>query len=81
MKQIIEMTEDEYTKLKYGRLPVSTMRKILLDGTPFDDIMTHLQKMADDEWNQQVGASKGLEDAIEVIESYTERSDKGCHTV
>lgn len=32
MKLIINLSEDEYTKLKDGRLPVSTMRKILLDG-------------------------------------------------
>ena len=27
-----------------------------------------LEEMADNEWNQQVGSSKGLEDAIDVIE-------------
>ena len=32
MNLIINISEAEYTKLKDGRLPVSTMRKILLDG-------------------------------------------------
>ena len=32
MNLIIKISEAEYTKLKDGHLPVSTMRKILLDG-------------------------------------------------
>ena len=32
MKLIIDISEADYTKLKDGRLPVNTMRKILLDG-------------------------------------------------
>ena len=33
-------------------------------------ISAELQRMADDEWNKQVGSSKGLEDAIDVINGY-----------
>ena len=34
-----------------------------------DELTKILQDMADDEWNTQVGSSKGLEDAIDVIDS------------
>ena len=33
-----------------------------------EEIIATLQKLADDEWNKQVGSSKGLEDALDVIE-------------
>ena len=58
----------------FGRYRFNTT-KAIRNGIPLDDITAHLQEMADDKWNQQVGASKGLEDAIDVIESYTERSE------
>ena len=35
-----------------------------------EDIKAELKRMADNEWNQQVGSSKGLEEAIEVVEKY-----------
>lgn len=34
MKLIVTMTDEEYNKLRYRRLPVSKMREVLLDGTP-----------------------------------------------
>ena len=37
-----------------------------------DKIRKEIQAMADDEWNIQVGASKGLEVALEVIDNYRE---------
>ena len=37
-----------------------------------DKIRAEIQTMADDEWNIQVGASKGLEVALEVIDKYRE---------
>ena len=39
---------------------------------PLDKISAEIQTMADDEWNIQVGASKGLEVALEVIDKYRE---------
>ena len=34
-----------------------------------DALIEVLETMAKDEWNQQVGSSKGLEDAIDIIEN------------
>ena len=39
-------------------------------GEVLEDIKAELKRMADNEWNQQVGSSKGLEEAIEVAEKY-----------
>ena len=36
-----------------------------------DKIRAEIEKLADDEWNKQVGSvSQGLEDAIEIIDKY-----------
>ena len=43
MKLIIDISEADYDRLKDGRLAVSTMRKILLDGTPLEDIKTEIK--------------------------------------
>lgn len=40
------------------------------------EIQCELQRLADDEWNKQVGSSKGLEDAIDVIESHISRKEQ-----
>ena len=37
-----------------------------------DKMRAEIQMMADDEWNKQVGASKGLEEALEIIDKYRE---------
>lgn len=34
-----------------------------------DALTKQLEEMADNEWNKSVGSSKGLEDAIDVVES------------
>lgn len=34
-----------------------------------DTLTKQLEEMAENEWNKTVGSSKGLEDAIDVIES------------
>lgn len=34
----------------------------------WEKVLERLTKMANDKWNEQVGSSKGLNDAIEVIE-------------
>ena len=74
MKLIIEISEEDFKWLDYQSVSMPILQ-VIKNGIPLDDIMTHLQTMADDEWNQQVGASKGLEEAIEIIESFTERSN------
>ena len=40
-----------------------------------EGIKAELQTLADDEWNQQVMADKGLEMAIEIIENYINRKE------
>ena len=52
--------------------------KALLNGTPLpkghgrlidaDALIKQLEAMANDEWNKHVGASKGLEDAIDIVD-------------
>ena len=34
-----------------------------------DRLIERLEKLSDDKWNQEVGASKGLDFAIEIVES------------
>ena len=41
-----------------------------------DALIKNLQEMADLEWNQQVGSSKGIEDAIDVIENFPAVEDR-----
>lgn len=41
-----------------------------------DELIKNLQEMADLEWNQQVGSSKGIEDAIDVIENFPTVEDR-----
>ena len=41
-----------------------------------DELIKNLQEMADLEWNQQVGSSKGIEDAIDVIENFPAVEDR-----
>lgn len=41
-----------------------------------DKIRAEIEKLADDEWNKQVGSvSQGLEDAIEIIDKYKTESE------
>lgn len=37
MKLIIDINEDDLTKAKQGRCPVSTMRKAIVNGTPLEE--------------------------------------------
>lgn len=42
-----------------------------------DKIRAEIEKLADDEWNKQVGSvSQGLEDAIEIIDKYKAESEE-----
>lgn len=77
-KIVIELSENDIYALSRDAKdgydnPIDNVMLAVKNGTPLEDIMAHLQLMADDVWNQQVGASKGLEEAIEIIESFTER--------
>ena len=39
MQIVIKLSNEEYTKLKDGRISVNTMRKALLDGTVLKDVL------------------------------------------
>ena len=88
-RKVIKDYEEAINDIKQERYKQERYKQGFYDGykkatdqanAVIAEIKAHLQKMADDEWNQQVGASKGLEDAIEVIESYTEGSAE-CQNV
>lgn len=82
MKVVIDIDDETYNLIKnWNRPPKDTVHEMLFDllrnGTPLKevlgDIQIELQRLADDKWNQEVGSSKGLEDAIDVIEDQKER--------
>ena len=69
-EKIAEQVIDVYTI--NGRT-IREWSEVLSDElTMLDKISAEIQSMADDEWNIQVGASKGLEAALEVIDRYRE---------
>lgn len=79
MQMPIMKSEYAYDQFKFCGLGMA--REILIDLPPvtpapknvndvLEEIKADLQTLADDEWNQQVMASKGLEFAIEIIENY-----------
>lgn len=47
-----------------------------------DELIKQLEVYADDEWNGQVGSSKGLEDAIDIVDDAPTiiKAYKGCDT-
>lgn len=50
--------------------------KALGQESVLDKIIAEIQKVADVEWNKQVGSvSQGLEDAIEIIERFKAESE------
>ena len=75
MKLIIDIPDHIYSMVNntgtFGCYRFNTS-KAIRQGIPLDKISTEIQMMADDEWNKQVGASKGLEEALEIIDRYRE---------
>ena len=78
MKLIIDISEDVYTRLFDNGIQdneiaiddVCEMARALRIGTPLDNVMAELKKIADDKWNRSVGSvSQGLEDAIEILDN------------
>ena len=73
MKLIIDIPEEIYIEKKEDYIG-DTLDKAIANGTPLEEelkkIQNEIQRIADIEWNQQVGASNGLEFAIEIIDNY-----------
>ena len=79
MKLIVDISEGilkNIDSIQNGSIGSKQIIKKVKNGTPLDDVLdkisTEIQMMADDEWNKQVGASKGLEEALEIIDKYRE---------
>ena len=76
MKIVID-TNKLHTTPYYAKNCVVTMEDIIKCGTPLpkghgrlidaDKLIKQLEASANIEWNIQVGSSKGLEDAIDII--------------
>ena len=60
------MTNDELALM--ANIAVNMQNNEIINA--LKDVQSKLQELADMEWNKQVGSSKGLEDAIDVIEDY-----------
>ena len=77
MKIVIDIDKEEYEMVK-AHPGCFNFSYAIINGTPLpkghgrlidaDVISKRLQELADDEWNQQVMASKGLEYAVEIID-------------
>lgn len=91
MKVVIDIPDDRYNQLMTDDiyLDVPIFKEDIIATLPKDhgrlidaDVLSkRLQELADDEWNQQVMASKGLEYAIEIIDNATtiiEASEEGA---
>ena len=75
------MAEEELTQdFKDGVLTVLEMLKTEPSVNPlsvFDDIKAKLQRLADDEWNQNVGNyAQGMSDAIDIIDECMKESEE-----
>ena len=83
MKIVIDIPEEIYKDIqsrdwKNGELVFSDEWKAIHNGTPLpkghgrlidaDELTKQLETVASDEWNKQVGASKGLEDAVDIVD-------------
>ena len=78
MKLIIDIPEKMYYMINAGFYDYGDMNLIIQHGIPLpkehgrlidaDELTKQLETVANDEWNKQVGASKGLEDAIDIVD-------------
>lgn len=55
----------DYVRSIANGTPLPKGRGRLIDA---DELTKQLETVANDKWNKQVGASKGLEDAIDIVE-------------
>lgn len=81
MKLIIDIPEEDYNFVKKQVADGITnpLKMRIANGTPLpkghgrlidaDELTKQLETVANDEWNKQVGASKGLEDAIDIVDN------------
>ena len=81
MQIVIDIPEEEYAlcKKQWDTECLDTLMIAVKYGTPLpkghgrlidaDELTKQLETVANDEWNKQVGASKGLEDAIDIVDN------------
>ncbi len=79
---VIKIPEEDYEGLKrkdkFNDMYVNYYEKLIVHGTPLpkghgrlidaDELIKQLEVTANIEWNQQVGSSKGLRDAIDIAD-------------
>lgn len=73
MKLVIDIPDKKYKWIKEDTLCYTDeISEAIRNGTPLEEelekIKVDFEELANDEWNIQVGASKGLECAIDLIE-------------
>lgn len=82
MQIVIKITKKVYDRYrKAGRIKmcdIDIFEKALNNGVVLpkghgrlidaDELIKQLEVMANDEWNKQVGSSKGLEDVIDIVD-------------
>lgn len=84
MKIVIEIPDQAYKEVKrdipenLNHTPYELIAKSIRNGTPLpkehgrlidaDELIKQLEATANIEWNMQVGSSKGLEDAIDIVD-------------
>ena len=77
MQIVIEIDKELYEEVK-GYHELTECELAIFNGTVLpkhsrlieeDRLIERLEKLSDDKWNQEVGASKGLDFAIEIVES------------
>ena len=78
IKLVIKVPEELYRAYKdrpprLGDAGMDMIAQAIANGTPLDDVNAEMQRRADDPWNMAVGsASKGLENAIEILDNISE---------
>ena len=78
MQIVIDIPEEEYDIIKNSKMPMTWVEHLIANGTPLpkehgrlidaDALIKQLEAMANNRWNIQVGASKGLEEAIDIVD-------------
>lgn len=78
MQKVIDIPNLDWSKVKNGSIATANLLNAVRNGTPLpkshgrlidaDELIKQLEAMANDEWNKQVGSSKGLEEVIDIVD-------------
>lgn len=76
--EALKKTEEIVSGQRSGKTFMSVIYERVANGTPLpkghgrlidaDELIKQLEALANDEWNKQVGSSKGLEDVIDIVD-------------